>query len=141
MAGFTPPGHSGAVPNGMDRFGRWDRDVSLAMQGRPNFHVYFSRAMTAVSLWDYGEDALVDRALRMTDDDLAAVQRIAAVYEDPGYPLPVVGQRITHHHVNALAAIAYLEGRLRPLAQTRRRPVKNRPTHLVPLPPDPGAGL
>jgi hypothetical protein len=113
-------------------FGRWDRDVRRAMRGVRGFEVHFSRTTAAAGLWDYGEDQLVDRALGMTDDELAAVRRIAAVYEDPGYPLPVRGQRITHNHVNALAVIAYLEGSLRPLARTRRRPQKERPAHLVP---------
>lgn len=108
---------------------RWDRDVRAAMKGRPNFRVEFSRAVLATCLWDLGEDDLVERALTMSDDDLAAVQRIASVYEDPSYPLPREG-RIAHVHVNAFAAIAYFEGSLRPLARTSRRPQKDRPAHL-----------
>lgn len=110
------------------------------MKGRHNFQVHFSRSMAAACLWDFGEDALAERALGMSDDDLAAIQRIAAVYEDPEYPLPREG-RIAHMHVNAFASIAYFEGRLRPLARTRRRPKKDRPPHLQPLPPDPASGL
>ena len=110
----------------MAMFGRWDRSVRKAMKGRPNFRVEFSRTLLATCLWDFGEDALIERALTMTDDDLAAVQRIAAVYEDPQYPLPRQG-RIAHMHVNCFAAIAYFEGTLRPLARTRRRPEKGRP--------------
>jgi hypothetical protein len=113
-----------------------------AMRGRPNVFVHFSRGQVAAALWDYGEDDLVDRALQMSDRQLAHVQRIAATYEDASYPLPIEGQRITHNHVNALAAVTYFDGRLRPLAQNRRRPAKNRPAHLVdPAPPDPGTGL
>ena len=112
------------------------------MRGRSNFQVHFSRSQVAAALWDYGEDDLVPRALELTDPQLEAVQRIAATYEDATYPLPVEGQRITHHHVNALAAVTYFDGRLRPLAQNRRRPARNRPAHLVdPAPPDPGTGL
>ena len=29
------------------------------MQGRPNFHVHFSKSAVAASLWDYGEEALL----------------------------------------------------------------------------------
>ncbi len=124
----------------MRLFGRWDPDVRQAMKGRPNFSVRFSRSMVAVTLWDFGEDNLVERALAMSDADLAAVQRIAAVYEDTSYPLPREG-RIAHMHVSAFAAIAYFEGSLRPLARARRRPEKDRPAHLKQLPPDPLTGL
>lgn len=110
------------------------------MKGRTNFRVHFSRSSVAASLWDFGEDALAERALTMSDDDLAAIQRIAAVYEDVDYPLPREG-RIAHMHVNAFAAIAYFEGRLRPLARSQRRPARDRPAHLQPLPPDPLTGL
>lgn len=115
---------------------RWDRDVRTAMKGRPAFSVNFTVSQTASSLWDYAEDELIERALGMSTEDLAAIQRIAAVYEDPTYPLPLTRQTITHNHVNAFAAIAYFEGRLRPLAQTRRRPQKNRPPRLEPRPTD-----
>jgi len=63
----------------------------------------------------------------MTDEELDAVMRISAVYEDPDYPLPVAGVRISHGHVDALATIAYFEGSLRPLTRVRRRAQKDRP--------------
>jgi hypothetical protein len=88
--------------------------------------------LIAASLWDCGEDALAERALAMTPEDHDAIQRIQAVYEDPTYSLPIEGQRITHRHVSALAAIAYFEGRLRPLARTRRRPETSRPARFNP---------
>ena len=88
-----------------------------------------------------GEEALADRALVMSDADLRSVQAIAANYEDPAYPLPVAGQRITHNHVNALAAITYFEKGIRPLTRTRRRPERTRPSRFTPLPPDPRTGL
>lgn len=94
--------------------------------------MHFSISQTAASLWDYGEDVLAERALTMSDDDLRAVQRIAATYEDRTYPLPIEGQRITHNHVTAIAAVAYLEGRLRPMARTRRRPERDRPDRFAP---------
>ncbi len=102
------------------------------MKGRPRFRVDVSPRIIAASLWDCGEDVLAERALAMTPEEHAAIQRIQAVYEDPTYPLPVLGQRITHRHVSALAAIAYFEGKLRPLAQTRRRPDKLRPARFNP---------
>lgn len=88
--------------------GHWDRDVRRAMRGVLGVQVHFSRHTAAQGLWDYGEDALAERALTLTDKELAAVQRIAAVYEDTAYPLPVQGTRITHRHVNALAVVAYV---------------------------------
>jgi hypothetical protein len=116
------------------RLRRWDREIRSAMKGRPNFTMRFSSSQTAASLWDYGEDDLAERALRMSETDLVHVQRIAAVFESPTYPLPIEGQRITHNHVTAMAALAYFEGRLRPLARTRRRPGKDRPQRYAPTP-------
>ena len=107
------------------------------MKGRPNFRVDVSPRTIAASLWDCGEDALAERALTMSSDEHAAIQRIQAVYEDPTYPLPVGGQRITHRHVSALAAVAYFEGTLRPLARARRRPEKLRPARFDPEARDP----
>ncbi len=84
-------------------------ELSRLMKGRPGLRVQFSRSAVAASLWAYGEDELADRALAMDDADLRSVQAIAAHYEEPAYPLPVVDQRITHNHVMALAAITYFE--------------------------------
>lgn len=118
---------------------RWDPDVVEAMKGVHNFRVHTSPTMIASCLWDCGEDDLAERALTMTPEEHAAIQRIEAMYEDSNYPLPVEGQRISHRHVTALAAIAYFEGRLRPLAQTRSRPTKQRPARFNPEPPDPAS--
>lgn len=122
---------AGAHASAADR-----RELRRLLTPRPQFSVSFSKAQVTASLWDYAEDALATRALTMTDADLLNVQRICAWYEDPSYPLPVVGQRITHNHVTALAAITYFEGHLRPLAQNRRRPSKDRPPQFSPSPPD-----
>jgi len=73
-----------------------------------------------------------ERALEIDAADLLNIQGIAAHYENPNYPLPVVGQNITHNHVNALAAITYFEGRVRPLARNRRRSAKQRPERFAP---------
>lgn len=117
------------------------RELEILMRGRPQFKVHFSKSQTAASLWDYAEDELAERALQMSDVDLERIQGIAAHYESPNYPLPVDDQRITHNHVNALAAITYFEGRLRPLARNRRRPQKNRPERYAPSPVPSDYGL
>ena len=116
-------------------------ELRRLMKSRAHFQVHFSKSAVAASLWDYAEDALADRALTMSDEDLRSVQTIAAHFEDPAYPLPVEGQRVTHNHVAALAAITYFEQDLRPLARTRRRPERSRPARFTPLPPDLGTGL
>ena len=122
---------------------RWDRDVREAMKGRDNFRVSTSPSLMAACLWDCGEDALAERALTMTPEEHEAIQRIEAVYENTDYPLPVEGQRTTHRHVTALAAVAYFEGSLRPLARARARPAKLRPARYKPeynpRPPDPAS--
>ena len=122
------------------RNGRRESARDRLLKGRANFRVYFSRSQAAASLWDYGEDELAERALTLTDDDLGDVQAIASHFEDPGYPLPVSGQRITHNHVTAFAAMMFFEGNLRPLARTRRRAAKDRPMRFDPLAPDPLSG-
>lgn len=94
---------------------------------RTHFQVNRPKLLVAQALWDYAEDDLCERALHMTDDDLAKINRISAWYENPEYPLPLVGHRITHNHVAAFAAITLFEGQLRPLKQSRRRPAKRRP--------------
>lgn len=116
-------------------------ELDRLLKGRPNFRVCFSRTQVAASLWDYGEDAHAHRALTISDSDLKSVQAIAAWYEDPNYPLPMSGQRITHHHVTAFAAVTFFEGRVRALQRTRRRPQKDRPAEYTPLPAHPQTGL
>jgi hypothetical protein len=62
---------------------RWEPDVREAMKGVPNFLVRTSPTLMAACLWDCGEDALAERALTMTTDEHAAIERIGAVYESP----------------------------------------------------------
>ena len=116
-------------------------ELNRLLKGRPNFQVIFSKSQVAASLWDNGEDLLARRALGMSDSDLASIQTIAAWYEDPHYPLPLRGQRITHNHVNAFAAITCFEGEVRELTRSRRRHTKDRPADYSPRPPDPASGL
>ena len=104
-----------------------DSELQRLLRGRPNFTVHTPRHLIASALWDYGEDDLAQRALEMTEDDRLNICRIEAWYESPEYPLPMTGQRITHNHVAAFAAVTFFEGAVRPLAQTRRRPRKDRP--------------
>ncbi len=110
-------------------------ELKKLLRGKPNFQVHTSKSQVAAALWDYGEDELAARAIEMTDAELHDVENISAWYEDPSYPLPMSGQRITHNHVHALAAIALFEGAARPLAQTRRRSQRDRPANFEPLPP------
>jgi hypothetical protein len=117
------------------------RERARLLHGVQRFNVFTSKSQVAASLWDYGEDDLADRALLMSDEDLEGIERIAAHFESPTYDLPMDGQRITHNHVNAFAAIMFFEGALRPLSRTRRRPSKLRPVRFTPHPPDPGRGI
>ena len=61
--------------------------------------MHISKSQFAAALWDYGEDELATRAIEMTDAELASIESISTWYEDPAYPLPMSGQRITHNHV------------------------------------------
>ncbi|RIJ77329.1 hypothetical protein D1871_08035 [Nakamurella silvestris] len=95
----------------------------------------FSRSLAAGALWDYGEDELAARAFKMSETDLQAVQAIAAWYQDPDYPLPLIGQRVLGNHVVAFAALTFFDGHIRPLARSRRRPQKHRPAEYGPEAP------
>ncbi|MFZ2502756.1 MAG: hypothetical protein WAW88_08820 [Nocardioides sp.] len=117
---------------------RGDAELRKLLGGRPNFQVHTSKSQVAAALWDYGEDDLAARAIAMTDEDLARIENISAWFEDPSYPLPMDGHRITHNHVHALAAITLFERKLRPLARTRRRPQRYRPEAYAPHAPPPG---
>jgi hypothetical protein len=97
------------------------------LKPRPRFSVSTPKRLIASALWDYGEDALAERTLTMSETDRLQIETISAWYELPDYPLPMTGQRITHNHVAAFAAITSFEGSVRPLARTGRRPVKGRP--------------
>lgn len=110
------------------------------LQPSPSFRVITSKGNVAAALWDYGEDALAAQAIAMTDEDLDAIERIEAWYEDPTYPLPLVGQKITHNHVSAFAAVTYFEGKVRPLARSRRRRQRDRPPEYQSQAPEPGRG-
>jgi hypothetical protein len=122
---------------------RWRRkpaasaELDRLAQGRPNLRVFLSKSQVAAALWDYGEDELAARAIQMSEDELKAIEGISSWYEDPSCPLPMTGQRITHNHVSAFAAVTFFEGEVRELTRTRRRPAKDRPGVYEPLPPAP----
>lgn len=101
--------------------------LSELLKPRPRFSVHTPQRLIASALWDYGEDALAMRALAMSEAERAQIETISAWYEMSDYPLPLTGQRITHNHVAAFAAITLFEGAVRPLARSRRRPAKDRP--------------
>jgi hypothetical protein len=102
--------------------------LSELLKPRPGFSVHTPQRLIASALWDYGEDALARRALDTSEQERAQIETISAWYEKSDYPLPMTGQRITHNHVAAFAAITSFEGTVRPLTRTRRRPAKDRPT-------------
>lgn len=99
------------------------------LKPRPRFSVHTPKRSIASALWDYGEDALAQRALGMSEEERSQIDTISAWYEMPDYPLPMTGQRITHNHVAAFAAVTLFEGAVRPLTRTRRRPAKDRPAN------------
>jgi hypothetical protein len=92
--------------------------------------VTFSVGSAASDLWAFGEDDLAEAALDLSDQQLLAAWRWAAMYYRPAYPLPVTGRRITLGHVVAFATMTVLEGTVRPLARQRRRPDKTMPEHI-----------
>ena len=98
-----------------------------AQEAPANVLVSFDRQVAAQCLWDYGEDQLAETALGLDDEAFEVVQRVATVFHDAAYPLPLAGQRITNGHVIAFAVVTLVEG-LRPLARTRRRPSRDRPS-------------
>lgn len=124
---------SGPAVNGASGVGRRpDCRPSLGgtVLAMGSFRVIFSTEQAAASLWDYGEDQLVDTALAMSDQELRRVWAIAAEYYAAEYPLPDPGQKITLNHVVAFATVTHLEGQLRPLSRGRSRPKKGRPEQL-----------
>ena len=102
-------------------------DAMLLIMARMT--VIFSAEQAAAALWAYGEDGLIDRALAIADADLPRLWEIAGDYweADNGLPLRT---RLVLDKVTAFAAITFLEGRVRPLTQERRRPRTSMPQRL-----------
>jgi hypothetical protein len=104
--------------------------------------IVFSADQAAAALWTYAEDALAQRVLELTLDDMKQLWEIAGGYWREDHVLPLKG-RLVLDKVTAFACIEFIEGGLRPLAQERRRPRKAMPDglrHARPVPPDIVAG-
>ena len=82
--------------------------------------VTIDRWTLAEELWSFGEDALYLRPLQMSDAEMIRVWVLAGrIY--------MRGTARSSGEAAALAAVATLEHRRRPLARTRRRPQVQRP--------------
>ena len=85
-----------------------------------NFRISFRRDTLAEALWEYGEDALAEAALRLGEEDLRRVRRLAALrYEND--PEPAGGPKLTNARIMALAMIEDAEGTARDTKRIRRR--------------------
>jgi len=73
----------------------------------------------AEELWSFGEDSLYPVALRLSDEDMVRVWLRAG-------KLLVKERAGSSGEAAALAAVAVIEGKQRPLARKRRRPQANR---------------
>ena len=73
----------------------------------------------AEELWSFGEDSLYPVALRLSDEDMVRLWLLAG-----GLLLKEKARSSGEAH--ALAAVAVIEGKQRPLARKRRRPQANR---------------
>jgi hypothetical protein len=69
----------------------------------------------AEELWSFGEDALYLEPLEMSDQGMVRLWRLAG-------NLFLRGDARSAGEAGALAAVAIIEGKQRPLARTRRRP-------------------
>jgi hypothetical protein len=87
-----------------------------------NFDV-FSAKVAATALWKYGEDSLAERALDLSEADLARLAEIAGGYWRIDHRLPLESRLVADKAI-AFSCIQYFEGHLRALKQERRRPDK-----------------
>lgn len=91
--------------------------------------------MTALDLWEFGEDDYIDKALRLSDDELKMLgEKVYTCfneqfYEKIGRSVPASGYDIGF--VTALVLVEYFEGGLRPLKRDRRRNHSELPGYLV----------
>jgi hypothetical protein len=77
--------------------------------------VSIDRWTLAEELWSFGEDALRDRALELSDEDMVRVwSRAGEIF--------LREEARSAGEAAALAAVSVLEGKRRPLARKRRRP-------------------
>ena len=87
-----------------------DRGVTL---------VTTDRWTLAEELWSFGEDSLYPVALRLSDEDMVRLWRLAG-------RLFLNDKARSSGEAAALAAVAVIEGKHRPLARKRRRPQASR---------------
>lgn len=98
--------------------------------------VIFSAEQAAAALWTYGEDELADRAMLIADSDLPSLWVWAGEHWRVDHDLPLKA-RLILDKITAFAAMQFLEGGVRPLAQERRRPAKVMPERFRDAPPVP----
>lgn len=84
-----------------------------------------ARQILADILWTYGEDSLAARAESLSDQEIERLQEIADTYAMTPVTPPGAGMLIAR--ACALAAVEVMEGRPRPLARRRRRPLQQSP--------------
>ena len=82
--------------------------------------VTVDRWTLAEELWSFGEDELYLAPLEMSDEQLVAVWKLAG-------KLYMKDEARSVGEAGALAAVALVEGKRRPLARARRRPQAGRP--------------
>ncbi|WP_378143866.1 hypothetical protein ACFJGV_10525 [Cnuibacter sp. UC19_7] len=99
--------------------------------------IVFSAAQGAADLWKYGEDALVESALAIPDDDLPGLWLSAGRYFIGGRDALPLHSALYADKAIAFALIQYFEGALRPLARERRRAQKTMPEALANAAPIP----
>src|SRR5687768_7164516 len=89
-------------------------------------YLVMDRWTLAEQLWAFGEDALCERVLTLSDRQMLEVFRLAArLFTD--------GDARTGAVALVTAAVAILEGQQRPLTRRRRRPKRDAPLFDVPL--------
>jgi hypothetical protein len=77
------------------------------------------RWTVAEELWSYGEDSMYPVALRLSDEEMVRLWRLAG-------KLLLKERARSSGEAAALAAVAVIEGSERPLARKRRRPQAGR---------------
>ena len=93
---------------------------SLGLKDPGTTLVATDRWTLAEELWSFGEDSLHRAALQMSDEDMVRLWLLAG-------KLYLKGKARSAGEAAALAGVAVLEGRQRPLARRRRRPQAKRP--------------
>lgn len=100
--------------------------------------IVFSAEQAAAALWTYGEDGFVEKALALTESELRKLWALAGGHWRVDHDLPLQS-RLASDKVIAFTCNEYFEGRLRPLAQERRRSANCRPEPLRNPPPFQGS--